>query len=57
MPTFVEKFRGDFPNGAQVYVNTRQQYATIIDVWEDWREVLYDDETYEWIHITGLKGA
>jgi SH3-like domain-containing protein len=57
MPTFLgEKYFGEFSQGAQVYVKSRQEFATVIDEWEEWRAVLYDDETYEWVHETNLKG-
>lgn len=55
MPTYVEV--EEYQLDAQVYVKSAQQYATIVDYFDDaWYEVEYDKGDREWIYKTDLQG-
>lgn len=57
MPTFVAKHKGEYLPGAQVYVKIRKEYATVLEGWDDWYEVEYDNGDLEWVHVNEMKGA
>lgn len=57
MPTFLDADRisESYQNGAQVWVRTRKQYATVVGNYGDWYDVEYDDGYSEWVFETNME--